>query len=79
YGVLFSIAKMLCNAWDDHKYTRTFEYVLRYTPKEIIDNCDSLRTNEIELKKYLKSCVDNGDISKVFSKKLFKEYRKQKN
>ena len=78
YIVWFWIAKNWTSSYKQSRHEHTFEFISQYTPKEILDKCEILRSDKEQLIMYLKSCVKNKDISKLYSKILNKEFKDSK-
>ena len=78
----FWIAKKLCDRLDIRRLAKKAkskgltlnEFVKKATPKEVLDQCESLKDRK-ELKHYLEQQLEWGKITKLHMKVLFDHYK----
>jgi len=52
-----------------------FEYIAKDIPENVVEYCNSVRGNAVEVEDYLKACVKNKSITDLEFRILFEEFK----
>ena len=84
YGAGFFVAGVLCKKWEFHSVEKAaskagmtpFAYVKAQIPATIVNHLETEKQHPAELEAYLKNCVKEGFVKRVYADILISGYVK---